>query len=109
MSDSEQPPLCPSCTGHQCQHVQVNKGAKAHIGDAYHISQLLSYAKEKRYETDTLQVTKIRLAPYCSHRMRLSIHIIASTNPPAFLTPGLMSYKRSHNGLMVKASNVSSG
>jgi len=39
MPDHEQPRLRPSWTGHQFQHIQVNEGARAQLGDTYHISR----------------------------------------------------------------------
>jgi hypothetical protein len=54
MSDPEQLAEYPFMPGHQYQHVQVNDGARANLGDTYHISQFLADAKEERHKTDTL-------------------------------------------------------
>jgi hypothetical protein len=82
----------PFLPGHQYQHVQVNEGAKAHLGDTYHISQSPADAKEERHETDTLigRENQLSLLPFATNA--LSIRMTASTNPPAFPTSQRVSF-----------------
>ncbi len=69
MPDHEQLPRRPFLPGHKYQHVQVNEGAKAHLGDTYHISQFLADAKEERHETDTLigRENPLSLLPFATN------------------------------------------
>jgi hypothetical protein len=49
MSDPEQP----GGSGKQYRNIHINEGARAQLGDIYHIGKLFVDIKEEHYKTDT--------------------------------------------------------
>jgi hypothetical protein len=49
MSDPEQP----GGFGNKYRNIRINEGAKAQLGDIYHIGKLFVYIKENHDNTDT--------------------------------------------------------
>jgi hypothetical protein len=108
MSDPEQP----GGASNQYRNIQVNEGAKAHLGNTYYISQLLEVQRRLLPQTDTRQAEKTPSASSrLQHRRRL-IPATGNTNLPASMTRASTFYKRYMTGLMEqtdKMSDASSG
>jgi hypothetical protein len=105
MSGREQLAGRPFLPGHQYQHVQVNEGARAHLGDTYYISQFVADAKEEHHKPNTLQVETTLLASYRSQPFNL----YGRQHEPTCLPNIRVGVpQKIHNGLIAKTSNFSS-
>jgi hypothetical protein len=96
-----------SPSGHKYQDIQIGGGAKAHLGDTYHLGE---YApKDCKEEAKRTQDLIPRSIVYLTLLKRPSIRTRDNTSLPALPTPASIFFTRYIHGLTDKMSGVSSG
>jgi hypothetical protein len=101
--------LIPETAAQAFQDVQFGGGARAHLGDTYDISQLILVAEEEHHERLTWpgRENPLSLLPSATNA---PFNSYGCQNEPTYLTNTQVDILQiSHNGLIAKTSNPSSG